>query len=131
MKYFTVMFFLIIFSQSAFSMPCDTGYICISKTGKYNIEFQRCRYRNHISLLTTKINGVEVAGASLNEGWDGDFMLAFEINLPTKIDGAVSLLTAELPYKFKPGILKIKYADSEPGPLVTTHTEKIYCKIAE
>lgn len=131
MKY-AVLFFLIAgFSQQTFSMPCDTGYSCVSKTGKYKIELQRCRYRNHISLLSTKINNILITNAVLNEGWDGDSVLAFEINLPTPIDGAVKILTAELPQKFKMGILKIKYADSEPGPLSVIHSEKISCKIEE
>jgi hypothetical protein len=131
MKGSIALFLLAGFSQSAFSMPCDTGYLCASKTGEYKIEFQRCRYRNRINLLSTKINDVEVKGASLNKGWDGDSVLAFEINLPQKVNGAVKILTAELTHKFQPGILRVKYADSEPGPLTTIHTEKISCKIEE
>lgn len=119
------------FAQSAFSMPCDSGYDCVSKTGKYKISLQRCRYRNHINLISTKISGVEIAGATLNEGWDGDSVLAFEINLPTRVDGAVKILTAELPANHKRGIMKIKYAESEPGPLSTIHSEKIYCAMVE
>ncbi|MDD4974709.1 MAG: hypothetical protein PHY93_10190 [Bacteriovorax sp.] len=131
MKVLIAVFLLAGFGQAAYSMPCDTGYRCVSSTGKYKIELQRCRYRNHINLLTTKINNIEVKDASLNIGWDGDSVLAFEINLPTQNAGAVKILTAELPQKFKAGILKVKYADSEPGPLTVIDTEKIFCKIEE
>ena len=119
------------FAQQAFSMPCDTGYDCVSKTGKYKVALQRCRYRNNINLIKTTINGSEVTEAILNQGWDGENILAFEINLPVKIDGAVKVLTAELPHNHKMGIMKIKYADSQPGPLTILHTEKINCVISE
>lgn len=118
------------FSHAAFSMPCDTGYDCVSKTGKYKISLQRCRYRNNINLLSTTINGAVVSGASLNKGWDGEDVLAFEINLPTTVDGSVKILTAEL-MNHKKGVMKIKYADSEPGPLSVLHSEKMSCVIAE
>ena len=118
-------------SQTAFSMPCDTGYICTSKTGKYKIELQRCRYRNSLHLESTKINGNEIKNAVLNSGWDGDTLLAFEINLPTKIEGAVKILTAEFPHKDQMGNLNIEYTESEPAPLKIIHHEKILCKVDE
>jgi hypothetical protein len=128
MKYLMSILLLSGMSQSAFSMPCDAGYNCVSKTGKYTIELQYCRYTNNIALETIKINGSEVKGASLNKGWDGDSVLAFEINLPVKIEGAVQILTAEMPQKTKKGILQVKYADYEPQPMTVIHTEKISCK---
>jgi hypothetical protein len=131
MKVIMAGFLFAALAQSAYAMPCDSGYSCVSKTGKYKIELQRCRYRNHLNLISTKINNIEVNHASLNESWEGDSLLAFEINLPTLPDGAVKIITAELPQKFKTGILRIKYADSEPGPLSVIHAEKIYCKIEE
>ncbi|MGZ3790623.1 MAG: hypothetical protein ACXVLQ_19170 [Bacteriovorax sp.] len=117
--------------QSAFSMPCDTGYECVSKTGKYKVSLQRCRYRNNINLISTSINNVEVKEATLNKGWDGDLALAFEINLPTKVDGSVKILSAELSSSHKSGFMKVKYAESEPGPLSVIHTEKISCIVTE
>jgi hypothetical protein len=128
MKGLMAIFLLAGFSQSALSMPCDAGYSCVSKTGKYKIELQHCRYTNNIDLETIKINGIEVKGASLNKGWDGDSVLAFEINLPVKIEGAVQILTAEMPQKTKKGILQVKYADYKPQPMTVIHTEKISCK---
>ena len=128
MKYLMSILLLAGISQSAFSMPCDAGYSCVSKTGKYAIELQYCRYTNNIALETIKIDGSEVKGASLNKGWDGDSVLAFEINLPVKIEGAVKILTAEMPKKTKNGILQVKYADYEPQPMAVIHTDKIYCK---
>ncbi|MDD5265934.1 MAG: hypothetical protein PHO08_02240 [Methylococcales bacterium] len=128
MKYLMSILLLAGISQSAFSMPCDAGYSCISETGKYIIELQSCRYTNYIALETIKINGREVKGASLNKGWDGDSVLAFEINLPVKIEGAVKILTAEMPQKTKEGSLQVKYADYEPKPMTAIHTEKISCK---
>ena len=129
MKSFILTFFLGTFSFTAFSMPCDSGYSCTSNSGKYKIELQRCRYRNRISLASFKINDVEVKGADLNKGWDGDSVLGFEINIPTQLEDAVEILSAELPHKLNSGILRIKYAESEPGPLKTVHIENIYCKI--
>lgn len=116
--------------QSAYSMPCDTGYSCESKSGKYKIELQRCRYRNDIRLVSMSINNTDIPSAVLNKGWDGETTLAFEINLPTMSSGAVKILTAELPGKHK-GVMKIKYAASEPGPLSTLYTEKVFCKIED
>lgn len=121
----------IFLSQAAFSMPCDSGYSCVSKTGKYKVSLQRCRYRNHINLISTKIDDVEVADATLNQGWDGETTLAFEINLPVAEAGQVKILTAELVPHHKYGWMKIKYAESEPGPLTVLHTERMSCKIEE
>ena len=131
MKLLFAVFLIAGITQNAFSMPCDTGYSCVSKTGKYKIELQRCRYRNHISLIKTKIDNIEIPASTLNHGWDGDSVLAFEINLPTTIDGSVKIITAELSQKFKTGVLKLKYAESEPGPLSLLYSEKISCKITE
>lgn len=127
MKFFIVLSCIFGFEHSAFAMPCDAGYNCFSKTGKYKISLQRCRYRNHLSLLTTKINHLEIMGASLNKGWDGDSLLAFEINIPTADTSSVRILSAEFSAKHKIGILKEKFAASEPGPLQTVRSEKLYC----
>lgn len=127
-KIITVLLF--VFAQSVLAMPCDTGYDCVSKTKKYKVSLQRCRYRNRINLISTTINGTEVTDATLNQGWDGESVLAFEINLPTTPDGAVKILTAEMA-NHKVGTMKIKYAESEPGPLTTQHSEKMTCVISE
>jgi hypothetical protein len=131
MKYYAMIGLLFTFSLPAFSMPCDTGYNCISKTGKYNILLQRCLYRNHLNFLSLQINGVDIADATLTEGWDGDNALAFEINIPTPISGAVRILSADLSARYKTGLIREKTAASEPGPLTTIHTEGITCKVAE
>jgi hypothetical protein len=121
----------IFLSQAAFSMPCDTGYSCVSRTGKYKVSLQRCRYRNNINLISTKINDVEIAEATLIHGWDGETTLAFEINLPVAEDGQVKVLTAEMEPRHRNGWMKIKYAESQPGPLTVLHTERMSCKIEE
>jgi hypothetical protein len=121
----------IFLSQAAYSMPCDSGYLCVSKTGKYKVELQRCRYRNSIHLISTKINNVEIPEATLNQGWDGETTLAFEINLPVAEPGQVKILTAEMAPHHRFGLMKIKYAESEPGPLTVLHTERMSCKIEE
>jgi len=131
MKKFSIILLLSLLSQSAYSMPCDTGYNCASKSGKYQVELQRCRYRNHLGLLSLKINNLEVSSAALNSSWDGDSSLAFEINLPSLPDGSVKIITAEMSPKLKKGIMKIKYAVVEPGPLSVIHSENIICKISE
>lgn len=130
MKSLITMLLTLFVSQIAQAMPCDAGYLCISKTGKYKVELQRCRYRNNINLVSTKINNVEVAGAVLNKGWDGENVLAFEINLPVTVEGAVKILTAEMG-NHKLGWMKIKYAESEPGPLSVLHSERMSCKMVE
>ncbi len=130
MKFLTSLILFLVVAQSAYSMPCDTGYRCVSKSGKFKVELQRCRYRNHINLLSMSINNTDISSATLNEGWDGESTLAFEINLPTMTPGAVKILTAELPGKNK-GVMKIKYAASEPGPLSTLFSEKMFCKIQD
>jgi hypothetical protein len=128
MKNLIVLVFLSCFSRSTFSMPCDAGYICVSKTKKYYIELQYCRYTNSINLETIKIDGTEVVGASLNKGWDGDTLLAFEINLPLKNDSEIKVLTAEMDKKSKKGILRVKYADYQPKKMTVVQTDKISCK---
>ncbi len=131
MKMLSLVFFISMITQSVYSMPCDTGYSCISKTGIYKIELQRCRYRNHLNYLSTKINNIEVSGASLNVGWDSDTFIAFEINLPSNPDGSVKILTSEISKQTKKGNIKIKFAESGPGPLTTLQTENIHCMITE
>lgn len=131
MKFLALTTLLMMIAQSVSAMPCDTGYFCVSKSGKYKISLQRCRYRNNIHLNSMKINNSEIAGATLNKGWDGENVLGFEINLPLADDGAVKILTAEVGKAHKHGLMKIKYAESEPGPLSVLHTEKISCKIEE
>lgn len=44
MKKLLALSFSALFSVSAFSMACDTGYSCKSESGKYQVELQRCRY---------------------------------------------------------------------------------------
>lgn len=130
MKLFLALGLMTVLTQTAFGMPCDSGYLCVSRTGKYKVELQRCRYRNSIHLISTKINNVEVPDATLNQRWDGENILGFEINLPVATEGAVKILTAEM-LNHRHGIMKIKYTDFEPGPLTVLHTEKMSCKIEE
>jgi hypothetical protein len=131
MKVLALTTLLMLISQTASAMPCDTGYFCVSKSGKYKISLQRCRYRNNIHLISIKKDNSEIAEATLNKGWDGENILGFEINLPLAEEGAVKILTAEVVKSHKHGVMKIKYAESEPGPLSVLQTEKISCKIVE
>lgn len=127
MKALVSLFMLTFINGAAHAMPCDAGYFCVSKSKKYKVELQRCRYRNHINLITFKVNNVEIPGASLKAGWDADQVLAFEVDIPTADDGAVKILSAEIPKPSLRGLLKIKEAESEPGPLKTTFSERITC----
>lgn len=121
-------------AQSSFSMPCDSGYACQSKSGKYHIEVQRCRYVNRLgNLSSVQVDGQEVTDATLGSAWDGksvgDSLLAFEINLPSD-PGSSHVLSVEIPTKTK-GIIKEKYAAEEPGPYTVVHHESIACKVVE
>jgi hypothetical protein len=60
---------LLLMSAHALAMPCDTGYLCISASGKYKVEIQRCRYDNRFSnIVTLRISGKDVANATLGPG---------------------------------------------------------------
>ena len=131
MKFFISVSLFFGISHGAFSMPCDSSYQCSSRTGRYQISLQSCRYRNQLRLLSTKINGTEITGSTLNQSWDGDAYLAFEIDLPTFDSKTVRILSIELSRYLKSGILREKFAESQPGHLNVVHREKITCQVGD
>jgi hypothetical protein len=118
--------------EAAQAMPCDTGYVCKSASGKIQIELNRCRYVNRLRLLSLKIDNKTVDGAELNASWDGksvgDNLLAFEINLPTA-EGSSKVISAEIGKGKMQGVLKVKFAVDEPGTYKVLRTESITCGI--
>jgi hypothetical protein len=122
------------FANSVMAMPCDTGYLCNSRSGKYSIEVQRCRYTNHLgNLISVKMNGHDVAGATLSAAWDGksvgDSLLAFEITIPSHA-GSSHVWSVEIPNKTK-GIIKEKFAAAEPEPYTVIWKDLITCKVTD
>lgn len=120
-------------SVSAFSMPCDTGYLCKSESGKYQIELQRCRYINSLNLNSVTIDGNVVARAQLNTGWDGDSVLAFEINLPSVNEEDLRVLSVETNKTdlSSKGIAIEKVTFYNPGPTTVVNSETITCVVTE
>lgn len=123
--------FVSLFSISAFSMPCDSGYSCHSKSGKYKIELGRCRYTNSLRLLSVNIDHTEVTDSELKASFDGrsvgGSVLAFEVKLPSE-EGTERLLAVEIKKKSGRGVLKEKYAEYLPGPARVLHTERAICR---
>ncbi|MGE5086392.1 MAG: hypothetical protein ACM3MG_08850 [Bacillota bacterium] len=118
--------------QAVQAMPCDTGYHCKSTTSKYEFELQRCRYINSLHLLTAKMSGSTVGGATLGPFWDGksigENLLAFEVDLPSGA-GSSHILTVEIPAGTMKGRVKELYAAAEPEPYSLIHSEGIKCQI--
>lgn len=121
-------------AQAASAMPCDTGYSCVSKSGKYQIELQRCRYVNDLRLESFTFKHVAVTDATLGPSWDGksvgDTQLSFQVNWPSTGD-AVHLISVEVPAKSMKGTVKEKSVDSQPAPFKTLASESITCQISE
>ncbi|HWU44976.1 MAG TPA: hypothetical protein VN132_16100 [Bdellovibrio sp.] len=77
----------LVFAHVASAGPCDGSWSCKSKSGKYAVEVQRCRYSNSIgNLESVKINGSDVKDAKLTSSYDsqsiGGDILALEISIP-------------------------------------------------
>ncbi len=133
MKKLLTLSFSALFSFSAFSMPCDTGYSCKSESGKYQIELQRCRYINSLNLNSITIDGNEVAYAELNAGWDGDSVLAFEISLPSVNQEDLRVLSVET-NKTELGTRGVaieKVTFYNPGPSTVVNYEAMTCVVTE
>jgi hypothetical protein len=118
-------------SNLASAMPCDTGYFCQSKSGKYQIEVERCRYVNDLHNLQVKISGKDVLG-TLMANYDslslGGSLLAFEVKLPeAKYDGRK--LTVEVVGQ-KGTITESIYKES-PSPAKAIAQESISCKVTQ
>ena len=63
---FPVFAAFLLMSADAFAMPCDTGYLCTSSSGKYQIEIRRCRYDNRLgNIQRLKVDGKDVTDAKL------------------------------------------------------------------
>lgn len=133
MKKLLVLSFSALFSVSAFSMPCDTGYSCKSESGKYQVELQRCRYKNSVGLYSVKVDGKEVVDAELNSGWDGDSVLAFEISLPSVNDEDLRVLSVETSKtdSSSKGVAQEKVTLYNPGPSSVVATEAMTCVVTE
>lgn len=121
-------------ASAAFSMPCDTGYSCVSKSGKYQLELQRCRYVNDLRVVSFNFNHKAVADAVIGPFWDGksvgDSLLSFQVNWPSK-GNSLHLISVEIPAHTMTGKLKEKFAESQPEPFRTLHSEAITCKISD
>jgi hypothetical protein len=121
-------------SSTAFAMPCDTGFTCISDSGKYVVELQSCRYVNAVSLVSVKVEGKALEGASLGPAYDGTIdggPLAVEIELPLSADeaanGSARVLTIEVAPGSEEGTIKEKFVEEQPGPYAVVASEKVTC----
>jgi hypothetical protein len=125
---------VLLFAQTTHAMPCDTGYMCKSKSGKYRIELTRCRYTNRLELLSVQMDHKDVKEATLGPAYDGRSVggnvLAFEIDLPTT-DDAVRILMVEISGKDSSGRITEQHAESEPARMSVVHEEPISCEIEE
>lgn len=116
--------------QIATAMPCDSGWSCKSKSGKYAVHVQRCRYSNFLgSLESVKINGKNVEGATLTASYDsksiGGNILAFEVSIPdTKNDA--HYLSFELVRNS--GRVTERIQELNPGPQIKIGSEAISCE---
>ena len=120
-------------AQIAAAMPCDTGWSCKSKTGKYSVEVQRCRYSNSIGNLTyVNISGKNVEGAQLTSSYDsksiGGNILAIEVSLP---DGKNDAHYLAFEVAGKLGRVTERIQQSNPGPQKAIASESISCEETE
>lgn len=134
MKHLIVIILASTFSLPIFAMPCDTGYSCNSQSGKYQIELNRCRYKNSLRLYSVKIDNIEIEGAELGASWDGksvgDSFLAFEVVLPAE-DGSDRVISVEIQANSILGTLKEKYTETQPDIAKVLHSEIITCHVHE
>jgi hypothetical protein len=119
-------FFLI--SGQAFAMPCDTGYLCTSSSGKYQIEIRRCRYDNRLGAIQKlKIDGKDAGDAKLGAAFDGEDFGGFEIDLGGEDDNK-RILSVEWGQKTGQGTIRDKSRNYNPAPYITNVSEAIVCK---
>lgn len=115
----------------AFSMPCDTGYKCLSASGKYQIELQRCRYSNNLGLIQVLIDGKSING-TLGASFDGEKVLAFEILIPTNSSlGEPDSRRLNVEMIDRAGTIKEQLQDYNPGSWRDSFSESISCQIEE
>ena len=119
---------LLVTTASAFAMPCDTGYLCTSASGRYKIEVQHCRYENILGNLTLEIGGKKIPGAQVSVGFDGATFGGFEIGWPQPA-GQDRILSIEWLKKTIKGTIRDESRDPDmrPIPYTTTHEEAITC----
>jgi hypothetical protein len=120
--------------SSASAMPCDTGYLCTSKSNHYVIEIQRCRYDNSIHLVSVTRKGTKLEGASLGAAYDGTYdhgLLAFEVSLPLtpaeKKEGSQRVLSVEVRGKPLTGQLKEMFWEDQPRLPKDVRKESVEC----
>jgi hypothetical protein len=114
-----------------FAMPCDASYRCVSPSGKYKIDIQRCRYDNRLGAISSlQIGGKAVTDAQLGAAFDGDVFGGFEIDLAQQGD-VQRILSVEWVKKTGKGLIRDKTRDTNPAPYKTTFSEGIACKIQE
>ena len=119
---------LLLMSAQAFAMPCDTGYLCASKSGKYKIEIRHCRYDNHLgNIIAFQIGGKSVTDATLGPAFDGSEFGGFEIDLAPQGD-AQRILSAEWLKKTGKGTIRDMSRNYNPGPYTISGSEAITCK---
>jgi hypothetical protein len=115
--------------EAAFAMPCDSEYICKSKSDKYVVEIQRCRYDNRLGTISEfKIGKTETTGSvKLGAAWDGDQYLAFEIHLPT-VGESERMFSIEVEKKSGKGLIHEKKRDDSASSWKPVSSETITCK---
>jgi len=125
---FAILAALLFMSSQAFAMPCDTGYLCTSASGRYQIEIRRCRYDNHLGKIEKlKINGKDVTDAKLGAAFDGDDFGGFEVGLAGQSE-TQRILSAEWVQKTGKGTIRDKSRNYNPAPYTTNFSEAISCK---
>ncbi|MGZ3773104.1 MAG: hypothetical protein ACXVCY_03600 [Pseudobdellovibrionaceae bacterium] len=133
MKHIVFALTLIMVGNMAAAMPCDTGWSCKSKSGKYSVQVQRCRYTNSIrNLESIKIGGQEIANAKISAAYDslsiGGKVLAFEISIPDTKNDAHYL---SFEYMGKKGQVTERVQPYNPGPQKVIASETLTCEEAE
>lgn len=117
------------------AMSCDSGWKCVSKTGKYSIETSRCRYANSIGSL----NGVTVDGKKYEEGvitasYDslsiGGDLLNIEVNIYDENYDA-HYLAFEFNGSLNKGTVTERIQQYNPGRQTVISSEEITCKVVE
>ena len=131
MRALLAMFLLTILTAPVFAMPCDTGYVCKSASGKYQIDIRRCRYDNRLGPATLKLNGSAAAGVKLDDAWwDGDRFLAFQLDFPSSGDHE-RMLSIEVKKHTMSGTLKDEKRNDNPAPWKVSHRERIHCAVQD
>jgi hypothetical protein len=123
----------LIAGTTASAMPNDSGWICKSASGKYEVEVQRSRYTNSIQgLVSLKIDGHGISQAQLTSAYDskslGGRILALEVSVP---DSKNDLHFVSFELVGNKGIATERVVEMAPAPQKTIAAEAITCEEAE